>query len=433
MRLEIVAIGTELLLGHTVNTNAAWLSQELAKIGVDIFFHSTIGDNPARIKEALALARGRSDGMIVTGGLGPTEDDVTTAVIAEFAGMPLILHPEILKKIKDRFRRRKMTMAKLNERQAYLPKGAREIPNRVGTAPGFILAIPQEPSTPKGTRYLPEPEKVPGTFFIAALPGVPREMKPMFLETVQPFLRKQGGPKSVIISKTLRTSGLPESTIAARVRKWLKLKPPVTVGIYAHLGEVDLRIMAKGKNLGKANRAIGKIEKEIRPKIKDVFFGVDEETLESNVVNHLIAKKKTLAVAESCTGGLLTHRITNVSGSSKALTRGLVTYSYESKTALLGVPADLLKKKGAVSREAASMMARRVRQTANTTFGIGITGIAGPTGGTKKKPAGLVYVALATPKKTYCSELFLKGSREEIKWQATQKALNGLRLELAKT
>lgn len=411
MKIELIAIGTELLLGHTVNTNAAWLSQELAKIGVDVFFHSTIGDNPARIKEVLALACGRSDGVIVTGGLGPTEDDVTAAVIAEFAEIPLVLHPEILKKIRNRFRHRKIAMAKLNERQAYLPKGAIEIPNRVGTAPGFILF----------------------PFLIIALPGVPREMKPMFLETVRRFLQKQNKSKSVLISKTLRTSGLPESTIAARVKKWLKLKPPVTVGIYAHLGEVDLRIMSKGKNQREADRAIAKIEKEIRPKIKDAFFGVDEETLESNVVNRLIAKKKTLAVAESCTGGLLTHRITNVSGSSKALTRGLVTYSYESKTTLFGVPADLLKKKGAVSREVASVMAQRVRQTANTTFGIGITGIAGPTGGTKKKPVGLIYVALATPKKTYCSELFLKGSREEIKWQAAQNALNGLRLELAKT
>ena len=154
--------------------------------------------------------------------------------------------------------------------------------------------------------------------------------------------------------------------------------------------------------------------------------------MESAVVKRLIAKKQTLAVAESCTGGLLIHRITNISGSSKVLTRGLVTYSYESKTALLGVPADLLKKKGAVSREVASLMARRVRETANATFGIGITGIAGPTGGTKKKPVGLVYVALATPQRTYCLELFLKGNREEIKWQATQNALNGLRLELAR-
>ncbi len=425
MRLEIVALGTELLLGHTVNTNAAWLSQELAKIGVDVFFHSTIGDNPARIKETLALACGRSDGVIVTGGLGPTEDDVTTAVIAEFAGIPLVLHPEILKKIKNRFRHRKIAMAQLNERQAYLPEGATEIPNSIGTAPGFMIRLSRNPST------LHSPFSI-FHFLVIALPGVPREMKPMFLETVRPFLRKQGGSKSVIISKTLRTSGLPESTIAVRVKKWLKLKPPATVGIYAHLGEVDLRVMAKGKNTKEANRAIAKIEKEIRPKIKDVFFGNDEETLESVVVNHLIAQRKTLAIAESCTGGLLTHRITNVPGSSKALTRGLVTYSYESKTTLLGVPAGLLKKKGAVSREVASWMAQRIRQTAGTTFGIGITGIAGPTGGTKKKPVGMVYVALATPKKTYCSELFLKGSREEIKWQATQNALNGLRLELAK-
>lgn len=417
MRLEIVAIGTELLLGHTVNTNAAWLSQELAKIGVDVFFHSTIGDNPARIKEVMSLACGRSDGVIVTGGLGPTEDDVTAAVIAEFAGIPLVLHPEILKKIRARFQQRKIRMARSNERQAYLPKGAIEIPNSVGTAPGFILF---------GDSPL-------SYFLIIALPGVPREMKPMFLETVRRFLQKQNKSKSVLVSKTLRTSGLPESTIAARVKKWLKLKPPVTVGIYAHLGEVDLRIMSKGKSQREANRAIAKIEKEIRPKIKDVFFGVDEETLESNVVNRLIAKKKTLAVAESCTGGLLTHRITNVSGSSKALTRGLVTYSDESKTALLGISADWFKKKGAVSREVALVMAQRIRQTADTTFGIGITGIAGPTGGTKKKPVGLVYAALATPKKTYCSELFLKGSREEIKWQAAQNALNGLRLELAKT
>ncbi|MBI1976106.1 MAG: competence/damage-inducible protein A [Candidatus Omnitrophica bacterium] len=419
MRIELIAVGTELLLGHTINTNAAWLSQELAKIGVDVFFQSTVGDNPSRIKQVLSLASGRSDGIIVTGGLGPTEDDITTQAIAEFARRPLIFHPKILKKIRNRFQRRKIAMSKLNERQAYLPKEAREISNSVGTAPGFIL-------------FGDSPQKT-GTVPIIALPGVPREMKPMFLQTVRPFLQKHGKTISVLVCKTLRTTGLPESTIAARVTKWLKLKPPVTVGIYAHLGEVDLRVMAKGETPKKAERAIAKIEKEIRPKIKDVSFGSDEDTLESVVVNHLIARKKTLAVVESCTGGLLAHRVTNVSGSSKILTQGLVTYSNKSKTNLLGVPAGLLKKKGAVSREVALLMAQRIRQTAGTTFGIGITGIAGPTGGTKKKPVGLVYIALATSQKTYCSELFLKGSREEIKWQATQNALNGLRLELMKT
>lgn len=412
MRIEILSIGTELLLGHTVNTNAAWLSRELAKIGVDLFFHLTVGDNAERIRQALSLAYRRSDGMIVTGGLGPTEDDITTAAIAKFAGVSLTLRSSILKKIRERFARRKMSMPALNKRQAYLPDESVEIPNPVGTAPGWILETGLSP------------------FFIIALPGVPGEMKPMFLESVRLFLKRRLQKPSVLVSRTLRTTGLPESAIAARIRKWLQLKPPVTVGIYAHLGEVDIRIMSKAGTKEEANRQIAAIEKALRPKMKEVLFGADEDSLESVVINRLIAKKKTVAVAESCTGGLLTHRLTNIPGSSNTLTRGLITYSNKSKTDLLGVPSRILKERGAVSPEAASLMAKGVRETAKTTFGIGISGIAGPGGGTKNKPVGLVYVALATAKKILCRKLLLKGNREEIKWQTSQSALNLLRLAL---
>ncbi len=417
MKLEILSIGTELLLGQTLNTNSAWLSLELAKIGVDVFFHTTVGDNPARIKEALSLACARSNEVILTGGLGPTEDDVTCRSVAEFAEKKLIFHSSILKKIRGHFLRRRIPMPKLNERQAYLPEGADEVSNPVGTAPGFILEISRKNGD--GSDFPP--------FFLIALPGVPREMKPMFEQSIRPFLLNQMPQKEVLIIRTLRTTGLAESTIAQQIKRWLKLKPPLTVGIYAKLREVDVRIMAKAKNPSRALKMIHRVENQIKPKLKGVLFGADEQTLEETVVRTLIAKRKTLAVAESCTGGLLANRLTNVSGSSKTLQLGWVLYSNREKAKILNIPEDILKKQGAVSQPVAILMAQRVRELSQTNYGIGITGIAGPSGGTKEKPVGLVYIALANPTKTQCQKNHFSGNREEIKWQATQAALDMIR------
>ena len=383
MNAEIISIGTELLLGHILNTNTAFLSRKLAESGIDVYNTSVVGDNPRRIVEALKQAFDRSDIVITTGGLGPTVDDVTIETIAKFIS-------------------RKLT------RQAYMPEGVKWIRNMVGTAPGLVINY-------RG--------KV-----IVCLPGPPRELNPMFEAAILPILKKRFRSSWVIKSRAIKITGLAESQVNKLVKDLLELKPPTTVGIYAKLGEVDLKIMAKAKNEKIARDAIIKIEKKINMRLKGHIFGYDDDTLESAVGKLLISKKKTIAVAESCTGGLLSGRITDVSGSSNYFVLGLVAYSNLVKIARLGVDEKVLMKSGAVSKEVACQMASGVRLLAGTDIGIGITGIAGPTGKTRNKPVGLVYIALDKKGQApFVREFRFKGSREEIKFQASQAALDLIR------
>ncbi|MEI6863128.1 MAG: competence/damage-inducible protein A [Candidatus Omnitrophota bacterium] len=411
MNAEIISIGTELLLGHVVNTNAAFLSEKLAEAGVDVYRHTTVGDNPARLTAAIMRALGRSDIVITSGGLGPTVDDVTIETVAHLIGRKLVLNKTILKDVKDYFRSKKVKFPKESIRQAYIPKDVRWVRNRVGTAPGLIA------------EYFSKK--------IVCLPGPPREIVPMFERDILPIIKKLSSGL-VIKSRTIKTTGLAESQVDGKVRDLLNLKPPTTVGIYAKLGQVDLKIMAKAKTVREADRNIAKVERKVLSQLKKYIFGYDSDTLESTVVNSLIKKGLTIATAESCTGGLLSHRLTNVSGSSICFKAGVTVYANEAKESFLGVSHKTLKLHGAVSRPVAIEMARAIKHYACVDIGISITGIAGPTGGTKNKPVGLVYIALVTNKGYVVKESRFRGSREEIKLQASQTALNLIRLSCDK-
>ncbi len=373
MKAEIISIGTELLLGHIVNTDVAFLSRKIAEIGIDIYYQTTIGDNPQRIIESVRKALSRSDVIITTGGLGPTIDDVTIQTISELIDK----------------------------------KDIKIIKNKVGSAPGLIAKC--------------------GNKIIICLPGPLRELKPMFEYDILSYLKKTFKGNWTIRSRTINTTGLAEAKVDAKVKDLLKLKPPVTVGIYAKLGEVDLKIMSKAKDEKTAVNAIKKIEKKIAKRLNGHIFGYDDETLESAVGKVLTKKKLTIATAESCTGGLLSDRLTNVSGSSKYFMTGIISYSNKSKESFLGISQKLMEKYGAVSRPVAVEMARAIKHFACVDIGISITGIAGPTGGTKYKPVGLVYAALVTDKKRIVMEFRFRGSREDIKFQASQAALNLIR------
>ncbi len=404
MQAEIISIGTELLLGHIVNTNTAFLSQKLAENGIDVYHTSVVGDNPSRLMQSLKLALGRADVIITTGGLGPTVDDITTETIANFLGRKLILNRAILNGLKRYFISRKVRYPKDNIRQALIPEGTKWIPNRTGTAPGLL------------TEYNGK--------VIICLPGPPRELGPMFENDIMPYLKKRAGTSQKILSRTIKLMGLPESRVNGIAKDLLLLKPPVTVGIYAKLGEVDLRIMAKIADKNAADREIKRVENKIKARLKDYIFGYDDDTMEGSVGKALAARKKTIAIAESCTGGLVSSRLTDVSGSSKYFMMGITAYSNDIKERILGVSRKLIRQRGAVSKEVAIEMARGARFLACTDIGIGITGIAGPDGGTRSKPVGLVYIALATAKKSIVKECRFKGSREEIKFQASQAALD---------
>ncbi len=412
MQAEIISVGTELLLGRTVNTNASYLSKKLCGLGIDLFYQTTVGDNRVRLFTALKRALHRSEIILLTGGLGPTVDDLTLEIIAQAADKKLKLNPAVLRDIKSHFRRRGIAMPKDNIRQALIPEGATALKNEVGTAPGLII---------------PEKEKV-----LIALPGVPAEMKPMVERDVAPYLAKRFAGNWVIISRAIRTTGLAESQVNQKVKDILKLKPPLTVGIYAHTEGVDLNITAKARGLSQAQRLIRPAERKIRRRLKEYIYGEDRQTLEEVVAQSLIKTKNTLDVAESCTGGLICKRLTNISGSSKYFTLGIVSYSNHAKQSLVGIPVSTLQKFGAVSKETACLLAKNIKQLANTELGLGVTGVAGPTGATKAKPLGLVHIALASPRKIYYRELHFHGDRSAVRLRASQAALDMLRRYLKK-
>ena len=407
MQAEIISIGTELLLGKRVNTNATYLSKKLAGLGIDLFYQTTVGDNRTRLFTVLKRGLHRSDIIIATGGLGPTVDDLTLEMIAQATEKKLIVNPAVLKDIKDHFHQRHIPMPKANIRQALIPEGAKALKNEVGTAPGLII---------------PYDKKV-----LIALPGVPAEMKPMLERDVIPYLAKNFKGAGLILSRTIKTTGLAESQVNQKIKDILKLKPPVTVGIYVHTESIDLNITAKAKNRRQAERLIDQVERKIRRRLKEYIFGVDEETLEAVVARALHKKRKTVAICESCTGGLISKRFTNISGSSKYFLLGIIAYSDKMKQSLVGVHRETLKKYGSVSKEVAKILAKNIQQIAQTDLGLGITGIAGPGGSTKEKPVGLVYIALATPRKILCQEFHFHGARAAVRLRASQATLDMLR------
>jgi nicotinamide-nucleotide amidase len=418
---EILSIGTELLLGQILDTNAQFIGSELAKLGIDSFFRTTVGDNVERIKEAFATALKRADLVIATGGLGPTADDLTHESVAELLGTEMEFDEEVFDRIQKIFARFKYKMPESNRKQAFRPRGARILANPVGTAPGIIWEIDKQTCARIGVEQ-------PRT--VLTFPGVPREMQAMWRETAVPFLAKSYSD-GVTWSRELKHYGIGESALAEKFAHLLKLSNP-TVAPYAGRWECRLRVTAKAPSVEAATALAQPVIDEILRGSGNLCYGFDDDTLES-VVGALLTKSgKTLAVAESCTGGLVSERLTDIPGSSNYIKLNVVSYANEAKQQLLGVEEEVLNGHGAVSAECAEQMAKGIKELAKADLGLSITGIAGPTGGTPEKPVGLVYIGLAIPGSYLGKELGLPSrlSRSDIRLRSANEALNMVRLHL---
>jgi nicotinamide-nucleotide amidase len=410
---EVISIGTELLLGEILNTNAQFLAQELAQLGIPHYYQTVVGDNPLRIQKAVAIACDRSRLLIFTGGLGPTPDDLTTETLAELFNVPLVERPEILEDMARKFAQRGRVMSPSNRKQALLPQGAEILPNPTGSAPGMIWS-PRTGLT------------------ILTFPGVPSEMKEMWRQTAVPYLISQGWGQAIIYSRTLRFWGVAESTLAEKVAPLLQLANP-TVAPYAGNGEVRLRVSTKAPTEADALATIDPVVQQIQAIAGADYFGSDDDSLASVVGKLLASKQQTVAVAESCTGGGLGHLLTTIAGSSVYFKGGVISYDNQVKVDLLGVNPDTLAQQGAVSADVACQMAVGVRDRLGTTWGLSITGIAGPDGGTETKPVGLVYIGLAGPNQSVEAVRFQFGTfrgRDWVRWLSACSALDLLRRKL---
>lgn len=408
MKAEILAVGTEILLGDIVNTNAQYLAKRLADLGISVYHQSVVGDNPGRLLEAYRLAFSRADLVITTGGLGPTKDDLTKEVAFEYFGKMSVIHEASLKIIEGYFKKMNRTMVKSNIKQAYFPVDAVVLPNNNGTAPGCIIE---------------ENGKI-----VALLPGPPREMKPMFEEAVVPYLQKF--QEGVLVSKVLRVIGVGESSAEEMIEDILESQTNPTVAPYAKDGEMIFRITAKANNHADGIIMMKPMEAAIRSRLGDNIYGEGDITLENVLCEVLVNKKLTITTAESCTGGMVASKLINYPGISSVFMEGAVTYSNDAKINRLGVKAETLDKYGAVSSQVAAEMAEGIAKTAGTMIGLSTTGIAGPDGGSPEKPVGLVYVGLYINGEVKTKMLRLSGDRQKVRERATMQLLDLLRREL---
>jgi nicotinamide-nucleotide amidase len=411
MNAVIISVGNELTLGQTVDTNTAWLSQRLAEIGIHVVLHVTVADEVKPLEVEIRRACDMADVVLISGGLGPTEDDLTRDALAAAMGVGLALDERYLDQIRDYFTQRQRTMPETNKVQAMFPVGSAPIENTCGTAPGIQANI--------------------GRSVVYVMPGVPREMRVMYERSVLPQLRSRAGG-AVILARTLHTFGTGESDIGELIRDLMKRGQNPAVGTTAQQAIISVRIHAAGVNRNEAERLLEQTTAEIRSRLGSYVFGQDDDTLWSVVTRQLIAAGKTVSTAESCTGGLIAQSLTETPGSSASFIDGVVTYSNQAKTRLLGVPAELIAAHGAVSPQVAEVMARQCRERSGTDYAISITGIAGPTGGTPDKPVGLVYIGVADADGCEVREHRLGTylTREEIRDRARKNALNSLRLRL---
>ena len=405
MNAEILSVGTELLLGDIVNTNTQYIAKGLAELGINVYRQSVVGDNRKRLRKSMEESLQRADLLIITGGLGPTKDDLTREVAAEVLDKKLILDPDILSGIQGFFDRIKVPMEKSNNKQAYLPEGAFPIENPNGTSPGILIETDEK--------------------IVMMLPGPPRELQPMFDNQVKPYLNKYA--QGIVKSKVLNIFGMGESTMEAMIEDLIEEQDNPSIAPYCMEQGLILRITARAQKESIADEMIHALENKVRDRLGEYIYGVDHESLEGVVVKALKQKGHTLSIAESCTGGLVAASITNVSGASQVFPLSVVTYSDASKINLLGVPKDMIKIQGAVSKETAIAMAKGVQKIAGTTLGLSITGVAGPGGGTEKTPVGLVHIAVAFNGKVLHIEKNLLGERNRIRHFAAKHALNLVR------
>jgi nicotinamide-nucleotide amidase len=406
---EIIAIGSELLAPDRSDTNSLWLTEKLNSIGIEVKLKTIVGDDDARLEEAIKDAIRRSKVVITTGGLGPTEDDITRKVAARSLGRRLLLDETILAELRQRFLSYGHVMPERNSRQAMVIEKAEVLPNPNGTAPGMFI----------------EHEGVA----IILLPGPPREMRPMFENHVLPKLATRAGAVKVV-RRLLRVAGLGESAVDEKIAPvYTKFENPQTTILF-NQGEIEIHLTARGRTEADAVVLLDRLSEQIEERLGNAVFSFAGESLEEIVGLKLTLGGYTLAVAESCTGGLVAQRLTEVPGSSKYFIEGAVTYSNEAKTRTLGVEPALLLEYGAVSAPVADAMAEGIRKRARTDFGLAVTGIAGPGGGSEEKPVGLVYIALADDIKTKHRKLQIPGDRQLIRWRASQAALDLLRRRL---
>jgi competence/damage-inducible protein CinA-like protein len=429
VQAEIIAIGSELLIGGRSETNSLFLTEALVPLGIEVRYKTVVGDRERDIEEAVRRALSRSQVILTTGGLGPTDDDITKKVISKVTQRRLVLREEILKKIAKQYGGLKRPMPKRAERQALIPSQAAVIVNPVGTAPGFILTH-EEPRLSGHDRQAGD-----RPVYLIVLPGVPYEMERMFSESVTKFLENVVGPSPGICLKTVRSYGLSESKVNELIKDLFLANKAVQLGLLASPSGVDVRIQISGKRAEEAEMLSQEVVGLLKERLGDHIYGMDQTTMEAVVGGLLKAQRITLAVAESCTGGLIGHRLTSIPGSSDYLDRVLVCYSNRSKMELLGVPARTLREHGAVSAAAVTAMAEGLLKAGSVHLALAVTGIAGPTGGTREKPVGLVYIGLASTGlpiggqrgESHCRFHHFAGGRDTIKFQASQMALETMR------
>jgi len=408
-KASIISIGNELLNGQTVDTNTTYLSSELLSIGIPVVSSYTIGDDVDAIVRAFNLAVADADIVLVTGGLGPTDDDLTRQGFAGYLGTELQLQADLLDRLESFFKKRNLHMPEKNKIQAYVPAGAKPIENSLGTAPGIMAEV-------KGK-------------LIFAFPGVPSEMKRMFGESVLPELQRFSGEQTVVVRK-LRCFGAGESTIAELLGDACQRGKNPLVNCTVEYGIITLHIIATSRDKDTARQMVEREEKTIRNTLGDLVYGTAKQSLAEVVGEKLAQQGKTIAVVESCTGGTIARLLTDIPGASKYFTHGWITYSNAAKTSELGVAADLIEQYGAVSEQVSQAMAFNARKKARTDFAIGITGIAGPDGGTEQKPVGLVYISVDSDNGCDTKRCFFSHGRRSIRFRAAQTALNMLRLRL---
>lgn len=402
MTVELICVGTEILLGNIVNTNAAYLSEKCAGLGLSCYFQTVVGDNEERLTLALKTAMDRSDIVILSGGLGPTEDDLTKEVASKVCGRELVMHEPSKKLIADFFEKRGTTPTENNWKQAMMPVDGIILENHNGTAPGVIIET-------ENTRVI-------------LLPGPPGELYPMFQESVEPYLRKL--TPQVICSQTVKICGVGESKAETMVKDLIDTQTNPTIATYAKTGEVHIRVTAAAEDKKAADKLIKPMVKELKARFGYDIYTTDEETtLEKAVVELLLANKLTMTCAESCTGGLLSGRLINVPGASEVYKSGMITYSNKAKRRFLGVKKSTLQKYGAVSSQVAEEMAKGAALIAKADVAVAVTGIAGPDGGTEEKPVGLVYIACSVKGKTVVKRCQFSGNRSKVRESAVSAAL----------
>ena len=419
MIFELLNTGSELMLGRVLNTHQQWLCRELADQGWVVSRQVAVADEGLAIQTAAREALARADVVIATGGLGPTSDDITRDLIAQLLGRQLVEDPAALAHISSFFDARKRPMPERTRVQALVPEGATVLQNSYGTAPGLVMELKPNPLRPAGQ-----------TSWLVMLPGPPRELRPMFRDQVLPLLRRVLPQVDAFVCRTLRVTGIGESMVEEKIAGPLQslVNAGLEIGYCARPGQVDVRLVARGSN---AEKRVSEAQSIVRQALEGNIYATEDEEMESVLVRLMTQQKQTLAVAESCTGGCIANRLTDVPGASAVLLAGVVSYSNEAKQTFLGVRAETLAEHGAVSEPVAREMAEGIRERTQADYAISVTGVAGPTGGTPGKPVGTVFIGLAGPFKTIVLKNLNPWDRETFKQVTTQQALELLRRKIS--